>query len=42
MYIYVDLPDINQQLTTHGVVYKPDIHKVIECYVDADFADEWA
>ena len=42
MSIYVDLPDINQQLTTRGIFYNPDIYKVIECYVDANIADEWA
>ena len=31
------LPDGNWQLTTHGVVYKPDIENIIECYVYANF-----
>ena len=24
-----------------GIIYKPDISKVLECYVDADFAWAW-
>ena len=35
---YVYLPDGNRWLTTRDVVYQPDIEKVIECYVDANFA----
>ena len=35
------LPDINQRLTTRGVVYKPNIEKIIECYVDAKFSSGW-
>ena len=31
---YVDFSDGNRQLTTRDVVYKPNIKKVIECYVD--------
>ena len=34
---YVDLPDVNQRLTTRGIFYKPDIEKVIGCYVYANF-----
>ena len=34
---YVDLPDGNQCFITRGVVYRPDIEKGIECYVDSDF-----
>ena len=41
-YTYVDLTDINQQSTTRGVVYRPDIEKLIECYVDANFSSGWA
>ena len=26
---YVNLPDVNQQLTTRDVVYKPDIEKLL-------------
>ena len=25
-----------------GVIFKPDISKVLECHVDADFAGSWA
>ena len=39
---YVDLPDVNWQLTTRGIIYKPDIVKGIKCYVDADFSGGWA
>ena len=39
---YVDLPDRNRRLNTHGVVYRNDIETGIECYVDADFASGWA
>ena len=35
------LPDGNRRLTTRGVVYKPDIEKGIESYVDADFSGGW-
>ena len=34
---YVDLPYVNLRLTTHGVFYRTNIEKFIECYVDADF-----
>jgi hypothetical protein len=27
---------------SHGVVYKPDTTKGLECYVDADFAGGWS
>ena len=40
-YTYVDSPDINLWLTTCGVVYRPDIEKVIERYVDANFSGGW-
>ena len=36
--IYVDLPNRNQQLTTRGAVYRNNIEKGIECYLDANFA----
>ena len=39
---YVDLPDANGQLSTHGVVYNPYKEKIIKCYVDANFAGGWA
>ena len=39
---YVDLPDGNQRLFTHGVVYRPDKEKGIECYLDSKFAGGWA
>ena len=35
----VDLLYINQQFTTHGVVYMTDIEKGIKYDVDADFAN---
>ena len=38
----MDLPDINQRLTTCGVVYRTDIEKVIDCYVYADVAVGWS
>ena len=38
---YVGLTDTNLQLTTHGVVYRPDVEKCIGCYIDDDFAGEW-
>ena len=40
--MYVDLPDVNQWLTTCGLVYKTDIEKFIKCYMDADFSSGWA
>ena len=36
-YICVHLPYGNQRLSTHGIVYKPDKEKIMECYVNADF-----
>ena len=41
MSTYVYLPDGYWRSTTCGVVYNPDIEKVIECYVDAKFAGVW-
>ena len=41
MSTYVDLPDGNWRLTTCGVVYRPNIEKGIECYIDANFAGGW-
>ena len=38
---YVDLPDGNQWLTTSGKVYKTYKEKVIECYIDSQFASGW-
>ena len=35
---YVDLLDGNRRLTTCGVVYKPDIEKVVKCYIDDEFS----
>ena len=37
----MDLSDVNLWLTRPGVVYRPDIEKFIECYVDADFDSGW-
>ena len=42
MSTYVDLLYVNQQLTTCGVVYRPDIYKVIEFYIDAYFDSIWS
>ena len=42
MSTYVNFPDGNQWLTTRGVFYRPDIEKLIECYVDAKFSGGWA
>ena len=39
---YVDLTDGNRQLNTCGVVYRTDVEKGTECYVDSDFAGGWA
>ena len=39
---YVYLPDVNQQLATRRVVFRPDILKLIKCYVNSDFAGGWA
>ena len=39
---YKNLLDVNWQLTTRGVVYKPDKGKGIECYVYAKFSGGWA
>jgi hypothetical protein len=25
----------------HGIIYKPNIKKGLECYIDADFAGSW-
>ena len=38
---YVDLTDRNLRLTTHRTVYRLDIEKGIECYVDSDHAGGW-
>ena len=38
---YVDLPDRYLRLTTCGVVCRPNIGKVIECYVDDNFFCGW-
>ena len=37
----VYFPDVNRWLTTCNIFYKPDIEKVIECYVDANFSGGW-
>ena len=34
---YVDLPDVNIKLITHGVVYRTDKEIGIKCYIYADF-----
>ena len=39
---HVDLPDDNLRLTTHGLVYRFDTEKGIECYVDAKFSGGWS
>ena len=39
---YVDLLYGNNWLTTCGVVYKHDIEKVIDCYIDASLSGGWA
>ena len=39
---YVYLPYRNQRLTTHNIVYRTGIEKVIECYVDANISGGWA
>ena len=38
---YVDLPDINRQLTPYGFRYKTNIEIYIKSYVDANFSGEW-
>ena len=38
---YVDLPDGNLRLTTRRLVYRHDVEKFIEYYVDAEFAGGW-
>ena len=38
---YVDLPDGSWRLTIIGLVYKPNIGKCIEYYVDSNFASGW-
>ena len=35
---YVDLPYINRCLTMCGVIFRPDIEKFGNCYVDAGFS----
>ena len=35
---YVNLLDGNQLSSTSGVVYKPNIEKCIECFVDSNFS----
>ena len=37
----MDLPDRKLRLTTSGVFYRPNIEKIIECYVDTDFSGVW-
>ena len=39
---YVDLRYGNFQLSTRGVVYRPDKDKGIECYIYEDFDGGWA
>ena len=41
MYIYTELPDVNIQLSTHGVVYISDNKKGIKFHVDAEFDSGW-
>ena len=38
---YMDLPDGNRRLFTHGIVYRTNKEKYTECYVDYDFSGEW-
>ena len=42
MSTYTIFPDVKIRLSTHGIVYRPDKEKYIECYVDADFAGGWS
>ena len=39
---YVYLPYVNCQLTICSVVYRPNIDKVIDCYIHVHFAGGWA
>ena len=39
---YVDLPDGNRRLSTNALVYRTDIEKFIDCYVDTNFSGVWA
>ena len=39
---YLDLLDVKQQLTTQGIVYRPNIEKGIKCYVYSKFVGGWA
>ena len=41
-YTHVDLTDRNLRLTTRKLVYRNDIEKGIDCYIDAEFEREWA
>ena len=41
MSTYVYLPYRNRRLTISGVVYRSNIEKGIECYIDANFAGGW-
>ena len=38
---YVDLIDRNSWLTTCGIVFRTDIEKGIECYIDVEFSSGW-
>ena len=42
MSTYVDLPYGYEQLSTLGVIYKPNIEKGIELDGDADFSGGWS
>ena len=37
----MDLPNVNQRLTTCGIVYRTNIEKVINCYIDSEFSSGW-
>ena len=39
---YVDFPDGNLWLTTHGIVYRPNIDKGVECCIYVNFDGGWA
>ena len=39
--VYVNLPDIKRWLNTHVIVYRTDIEKCIECYLDAELPRGW-
>ena len=38
---YINVPYENWRLSTRGIVYGTDKEKVIECYVNTNFAGGW-